>query len=236
MKKFNFNERRSRKNPIVPLIVVFVVVSLLIATFGFNFLLNTSVFVANKFSKSDVDDLNKSSDIYTNLNIDHIPVATNSAKIVVSGNILNFDTLKFYLNGEETREETVTTTDMFSFEIGELTPGENELYVVASTKNSNETKKTPKYKIMYINTKPKLEINEPQNNSTVSSQEVVLKGLTSKEVLIKVNESPVVVDVNGNFEYLIRLREGENTVFITAQDSAGNTETVELRVNYQKDF
>ena len=40
-------------------------------------------------------------------------------KIIISGSILNFDILDFYLNGEKVKE-VKTTSDTFSEEIGDL--------------------------------------------------------------------------------------------------------------------
>ena len=80
-----------------------------------------------------------------------------------------------------------------------------------------------------------MEITEPSDNFSTSNQEIKIKGSTDKETYVHINDLPVVVDANGNFETSIRLKDGDNQITATAQDIAGNTETKTLKVTYQKD-
>ena len=63
----------------------------------------------------------------------------------------------------------------------------------------------------------------------------MIKGVTDKEVFIKINDFPVVVNANGDWETSIKLNEGNNSIIIIASDLAGNTETKTLTINYQKE-
>lgn len=236
MRKFEFGQKKKMKSTIVFLLVGLAVTFYLFFTVGLKLILNTSVFLANIFSKdAQTDPLNKTSDVYGSVNIDDIPVATNSAKIILTGSVINYSKLDFYINGDIVEKKNMTTTDIFTIEIGDLERGENEVYVRATTEDGKNTKKTPVYKVIYKDEKPKLEISSPDDKATVSSPEVIVKGLTDKEVLIKVNDLPVVVDVNGGFDSTVRLKEGDNTIVITASDTAGNIEEKTLTITYRKE-
>lgn len=236
MRKFEFGQKKKMKSTIVLLLVGLVVAFYLFFTVGLKLILNTSVFLANIFSKdAQTDPLNKNTDVYGSVNIDDIPVATNSAKIVLTGSVINYSKLDFFINGDIVEKKKMTTTDIFTIEIGDLVRGENEVYVRASTEDGKNTKKTPVYTVVYKDEKPKLEINEPADKTTISNPEVTVKGITDKEVLIKVNDLPVVVDVNGGFDSTVRLKEGDNTIVITASDTAGNTEEKTLTITYRKE-
>ena len=205
-----------------------------IFTFGIKILLNTSSFISGLFPQPSTKPLAKTEDSFSSIDISSIPQATNSARIIVSGSTLNFDTLDFYLNGKKVKE-IESTTDTFNEEIGDLEKGENDVYVKAKSTDSKTEKNTITYKVNYKSEKPKLEITEPSDNSTTNNQEIKIKGSTDKETYIHINDLPIVVDANGNFETSIRLKDGDNQIVATAQDVAGNIETKNFKVTYQKD-
>jgi len=215
-------------------VVILFVVLYFIFTFGIKLLLNTSSFISGLFPQPSTKPLSKTEDSFSSIDISSIPQATNSAKIIVSGSVLNFDSLVFYLNKVKVKEVD-SPSDIFNEEIGDLEKGENSIYVLAKSKDSKTEKSTITYKVFYKSEKPKLEISEPSDNSTTSNQEIKVKGSTDKETYIHINEMPVVVDANGNFEIAIRLKDGDNQITAKAQDIAGNEETKTIKVTYQKD-
>ena len=89
--------------------------------------------------------------------------------------------------------------------------------------------------VFFNNEKPKLEISEPADNLKTSKQDLSIKGATDKEIFIKINDFPIVVDANGNWETNIKLKDGDNLITIIASDLAGNTESKIITVNYQKE-
>lgn len=215
-------------------VVILFVVLYFIFTFGIKLLLNTSSFISGLFPQPSTKPLSKTEDSFSSIDISSIPQATNSAKIIVSGSVLNFDSLVFYLNKVKVKEVD-SPSDIFNEEIGDLEKGENSIYILAKSKDSKTEKSTITYKVFYKSEKPKLEISEPSDNSTTSNQEIKVKGSTDKETYIHINEMPVVVDANGNFEIAIRLKDGDNQITAKAQDIAGNEETKTIKVTYQKD-
>ena len=142
--------------------------------------------------------------------------------------------MDFFINSKKGKE-IESSSDTFSEEIGDLKKGDNSVYVLAKSKDNKIEKNTIIYKVFYKNEKPKLDVSEPSDNSTLNNQEVKVKGITDKETYIRINDLPVVVDANGSFETTIRLKDGDNQIVITGVDIAGNIETKSLKVTYQKE-
>ena len=234
MRRLERVQEKKLKNKIVVYLVVFILVVYFIFTYGIRLLLNTSSFISGLFPQPSPKPLSKTEESFSSIDISSIPQATNSAKIIISGSTLNFDILDFYLN-EKKVKEIESSSDIFSEEIGDLEKGDNSIYIRARSEDNRTIKKTIIYKVFYKNEKPKLEIIEPSDNFSTSNQEIKIKGSTDKETYVHINDLPVVVDANGNFETSIRLKDGDNQITATAQDIAGNTETKTLKVTYQKD-
>jgi len=227
-------QEKKMKNTIIMYVVVLFVVLYFIFTFGIKLLLNTSSFISGLFPQPSAKPLSKTENSFSSVDISSIPQATNSAKIIISGSVLNFDSLVFYLNKVRVKEVD-SPSDIFNEEIGDLEKGENSIYILAKSKDSKTEKSTITYKVFYKSEKPKLEISEPSDNSTTSNQEIKVMGSTDKETYIHINDIPVVVDVNGNFETIVRLKEGDNQITAKAQDIAGNVEIKTIKITYQKD-
>ena len=227
-------QEKKLKNKIAVYLIVFFLVVYFIFTYGIRLLLNTSSFISGLFPQPSPKPLSKTEESFSSIDISSIPQATNSAKIIVSGSTLSFDILDFYLN-EKKVKEIESSSDIFSEEIGDLEKGDNSIYIRARSEDNRTIKKTIIYKVFYKNEKPKLEITEPSDNFSTSNQEIKIKGSTDKETYVHINDLPVIVDANGNFETSIRLKDGDNQITATAQDIAGNTETKTLKVTYQKD-
>jgi hypothetical protein len=229
---------RHQKKQLTTTIIIFVVILVLLLYFifttGFRILLSSSAFVANFFSKTSSLPLTKNNQLVGSINIDNIPQATNSAKILVSGSLVNFNRLEFYLNGEIVKQIDINS-DTFAEEIGDLKKGDNQVYIKAETTDNKNEKETIIYKVFYKDEKPKLVISEPADKSTTDNSEIKIKGLTDKETFVRVNDLPIVVDADGSFETTVRLKDGDNQIVITALDIAGNLETNTLTVTYQKD-
>ena len=227
-------QEKKIKNTIILYIVILVLVLYFIFTFGIKLLLNSSSFIAGLFPQPSTKPLSKTEDTFSSIDVNSIPQATNSARFIISGSVLNFDILDFYINAKKVKE-IESSSDTYSEEIGDLEKGDNNVYVLAKSRNNKIEKNTITYKVFYKNEKPKLDISEPSDNSTTNNQEIKVKGSTDKETYVRVNDLPVVVDANGGFETTVRLKDGDNQIVITASDIAGNMETKSLKVTYQKD-
>lgn len=227
-------QEKKIKNTIILYIVILVLVLYFIFTFGIKLLLNSSSFIAGLFPQPSTKPLSKTENTFSSIDVNSIPQATNSARFIISGSILNFDILDFYINAKKVKE-IESSSDTFNEEIGDLEKGDNNIYILAKSRNSKVEKNTIVYKVFYKNEKPKLDISEPPDNSTTNNQEIKVKGSTDKETYIRVNDLPVVVDASGGFETTVRLKDGDSQIVITATDIAGNMETKSLKITYQKD-
>lgn len=215
----------------VGLIMVFI----FILTVGFKILLNTSLYINQLFNKNSPQVTVEKESFNGDLSIDSIPEATNSAKVLVSGSISNFDSITLYLNKEKIKEIPVAS-DSFSLEIENLIKGDNTIYFLAKSKKFKETKQSDTYRVTYKDDKPKLEVSEPTDQFKTNKQEIKVSGKTDEDNTVKVNSLPVVVDFQGGFQTTIKLNDGDNKIKITVEDNFGNTESKELTVNYQKDY
>jgi len=204
-------------------------------SFGFKILINGSLFInqlanGGNTSKSGI----AKNEILTSLLIDPPPSATNSSHLIVSGSTVNFDQVEIYLNNEKITDAMVVG-DSFSEEITGLEKGDNTLYFIAKSNKSKDTKKSSDYTVAYKSDKPKLEITQPNDNSKSSKQEITISGKTDKEIFIKINNQPIVVDAQGNFQTTYKLNDGDNTINIVAEDIVGNQESKSIKVTYSKD-
>ena len=228
-------QQRQFMTKIIGLIVILVLVLYFIFTIGIRLLLSASVFVANLTSKKTINQLVKTDDTYGSIDIDSLPTATNSSRIIVGGSVSNLSTVDFFLNSEKVKEILLNSSDLFSEEIGDLHKGQNIIYVQGSLRDSKNIKKSREFTVIYKPDKPKLDMSEPSDKSKTQKQEIKIKGSTDKEVFIKINELPVVVDAQGNFEATVQLKDGENIFTVIAIDIAGNVETKTISVTYQKE-
>lgn len=63
---------------------------------------------------------------------------------------------------------------------------------------------------------PKLEINSPQNDETISVPAIKISGKTEKDATVSINGRFAPVDESGNFNYEYVLTEGKNSIEIIA--------------------
>lgn len=227
-------QKNFRRTIILIIIVIFAIVYF-IFSYGFKLLLTVSTFIASLNNRKSETQIIKKEDEYGLISIDSIPSSTNSAKIYVGGSVINFNKVYFYINGDQVKDINLNSSDNFNEIIGDLKVGNNEIFVKGKQDDKSAGKKTKIYNIIYKDTKPKLDITEPQDNTKTSKNEITIKGSTDKETFIKINNLPIVVDSLGNFQTTLMLQEGDNNITISAEDIAGNTENKTMKVAYQKD-
>ncbi len=230
----SYQQKQFRKK-IITYLVFIVFLIFFMFTIGFRLIIGTGIFINNLTNSKKITPLEKKDYFYGSLTIDSIPQATNSARIIVSGSVTNYESVEFYINNKKVKENPFQSSDSFTEEIGDLNPGQNEIYLKAFTKDKSKQKESQKYTIIYKNTKPKLVIKEPSSDTKTNKQDMKVAGQTDKEIFIKVNDLPIVVSSDSSFQTIVRLKDGANTLKITAEDNAGNIETKMIIVTYQKD-
>ena len=78
-----------------------------------------------------------------------------------------------------------------------------------------------------------LNITSPVNNATVKVPYVRVIGKTTPRADIFVNGMEAFADAKGNFSVNTALDEGDNTIFVSANDANGNSAETEVLVNYE---
>lgn len=233
MTRLEQHKQKQFYRKVVLMISLLIFLVLFIFFIGFQFILKSSSFVGGLGKDSDAQASQE--DFFGNLDVDALPSATNSAQFIVSGSVSNFDIVEVYVNKSKKKTKILDGKDTFSEKISGLEKGKNEVYIKALTEDKKHSDKSDVFTLMYKNEKPKLEISEPADNTKTDKTEIAIMGITDKDVSIRVNDLPTVVDSQGGFRYTVRLKEGENKIKVVAEDDAGNIEQKELTISYQKD-
>lgn len=234
MKRLESHREKKIKRNIFLIIVIIFLLIYFIFSYGIKILLGTSAFIANISNRNKPESsIVKKEDFFGSIDVVDIPTATNSSKIVISGQTVNYDKVEFYLDDKKVDE--IAVVDSFDKEIDNLQEGDNEIFLLAKSSKSSSTQKTTKYHVLLKKEGPKLEITEPKDGSKTSNEELKISGKTDKEVIVEINNLPIVVNVLGEFQTSLKLQSGENKILITAQDIAGNIESKTITVTYEKD-
>jgi len=77
-----------------------------------------------------------------------------------------------------------------------------------------------------------LEVTEPQDEITVNTSTVQVKGVTTADAMVSVKDSLVDVGADGKFSTTVSLEEGPNSIEVVASDSQGNENSQVLTVIY----
>ncbi|NTU46682.1 hypothetical protein HGA88_03575 [Candidatus Roizmanbacteria bacterium] len=235
MSRLQEHQKKEYTRKLVFFVIILGLLIVFMVTVGLKLVISSTIFISNLTAPKNQTTQQTSDNFFGTLEINSIPQATNSAKFVISGTSTNYEKLTFYVNDESVKELDSVSNDSFTETIGDLKKGSNEVYVVANAKQAKAERKSNIFTVVYTDSKPKLEISEPQDNSKTGNSDLAVSGKTDKEIFIRVNDQPVVVDAQGNFKTSVRLKDGDNKIEVVAQDNAGNTETKILTVTYHKD-
>lgn len=77
-----------------------------------------------------------------------------------------------------------------------------------------------------------LTITSPSNGQTFTTNQVTVKGKTSPNAEVFVNDEELTADASGNFSQALTLEEGENYILVVANDADGNFAEKEISVTY----
>lgn len=162
-----------------------------------------------------------------------LPEFTNRNKLEIKGSSEEGATITISFNSGES--ETLADVDgKFSFDI-ELNSGENSLQAIAKDRAGNSSQPTNVYKITFDNKAPELTISSPADGSSFfgsGQRQVVLKGTTSDDAEVFINDRFVSVMDDNSFSLATTLSEGSNSFEIKAMDKAGNETKSTLGLNF----
>ena len=77
-----------------------------------------------------------------------------------------------------------------------------------------------------------LEVTEPQDEITVNTSTIQVKGVTTADATVSVNGSLVDVGADGKFSTTVSLEQGPNSIEVVASDSQGNENSQVLTIIY----
>lgn len=82
------------------------------------------------------------------------------------------------------------------------------------------------YQYRILTGPPDLEIYLPEDKQAVTQSSVEISGITSPEATLSVNGQQVALEKGGRFYFRLPLREGDNSVVITASSKSGQSTTL----------
>ena len=230
------SEKKSRKNLLINLISIIIVV-FLIAKFGIPFLINFTLFISD--SRNNAESVKNEPSFVASPILNPMSSATNSAQIVVSGASINSDKIVLYLNNIILDEKEPKKDGTFSFDVN-LTEEENTIKAKAIKNPSTRLEQTQEsdfsetIRISLKNSSPTLNIESPANGQTFPRDQktIEVKGETDPMVRVTVNEFWAITNQSNQFLYTLPLKDGENIIKIVAKDEAGNKTEKEVKVTY----
>lgn len=222
-------EKENRKNIIFSVLGILVVLFLL-AKFGLPLLVDFSLLVTNnKTQKASTQKPNFISPPVLN----PLQSATNSANINVSGVAGEKQIIELYINDELIGKTEAEKDGSFEFKEVKLAGKDNYLKAKATFENA-ESDFSKSFFVSFKETNPNLSLDSPKEDQsfTSDSNPIEVKGKTDSGIKVTVNDFWAIVDENGNFSYILTLKEGENKIEVTVVDEAGNKTEKEVKVNY----
>ena len=207
------------------------ILALGIVFFGIPLLIRLAVFLGDVRSTSlpveSLDTVPPSPPIFTTS-----LEATNSSRIVLAGYSEPSSSVSISLNGALEKEIVADNEGLFKTEIN-LTEGTNQVEAIAKDQAGNESTRSDSLKIILDDKLPELALTFPEEErSTVHEEKVNLTGKTETEATLIINERLVIIDREGNFEYPINLKEGDNEIMLVVEDEAGNKTEKIITINY----
>lgn len=125
------------------------------------------------------------------------------------------------LNNGNTEKENRINTEFFEGKMPSATPlptGKSEPTLKATEVPAKTSTQVPLF----------LTISSPSNNQTVSDTSILVKGMTTPQTSVMVNEFELTADAQGAFSKSLSLDEGENYINIVAYNSEGEVVEKEL--------
>lgn len=158
---------------------------------------------------------------------------TNNPSINIAGFATPNSKVILYIDDVEKKTTQSKDDGSFLFENIELVLGTNNIYGKVVDEQGKESLSSKTIKIFYDNEKPKLEISNPQDGTKIQGvRKVSIEGSTEADAKVYVNDSQVIVDMDGKFKIELSLNDGENIFKIKAVDKASNETTDERRVDF----
>lgn len=165
-----------------------------------------------------------------------LPDKTNNENINISGYSKAGTTIKLFVNGPEAGNTISGADGVFNFSDIKLNSGKNVLTAKSTDTNGEESEPSMTYTIYLDKDKPKIELTDLKDGDTIRNLDsrITIQGKIDEKATIKINGNSAIQKPDLTFSYILGVKEGEVELKIEVTDDAGNTETKELKVTYQK--
>ncbi len=230
-----FEEKRQERK-IVGALAGIVAIFLFLVFFGLKILTAFSLLVDNIRGNSKKTTITTQEQLILPPELDPIPIATNSATILITGKGTAGLTAILNINELDTKETIVTEDGSFKFTNVPLSDGSNSFSVKLTDDKKNVSTSSDVLTITYKKSKPTLDVTTPSDGAKISGEQntITVSGKTEDTNTVTINGRLVVMKNDGSFTYDYPLGEGDTTLQIVAKDPAGNETKVERKVSYSK--
>ncbi|MBI5620577.1 hypothetical protein HY949_02255 [Candidatus Gottesmanbacteria bacterium] len=228
------HEERQQRNRLFLALGAMTAIVLFLFVFGLKILVGFSLLV-DRMRGSSPQTASQSQDLILPPMLDPLPEATNSASLTITGK--GDKDVKIVLFIDEEEGVTIPTKDDGSFSFTKkLDEGDHTISAKAKNERGTMSDLSNVITVSVKRKKPTLTITSPGDNTRIvgDTNTLLVKGKTASDNTVVVNDRLAVVSGDGTFTYSFSLSEGENTIRVTATDRAGNQETADLRVSYQR--
>ena len=161
--------------------------------------------------------------------------ATNSAKIAITGEVIQGEKVKLYLNDEAKDEVDVKDDKTFKFKNIALAEGDNKIEALVITENNKKSNFSSPIHVFYIKNPPVLDVNTPAENQEFhggESNPILVSGKTDPRAKVTVNGFWAIIDSDGNYSYNLSIHEGDNQIDVKSTDQAGNSVSKTLKIKF----
>lgn len=232
------NFEKKSKNTLYLSILGILIVLFLLFRFGIDILVSFSSFISgSRNSQSSQSNPNQINYIAPPI-LNPLPVATNSAQIVISGTASKDQTIYLYINNIQVDQIQTDKNGIFVFNES-LKNSDNQIKAKVQN-NGKQSDFSNTFDVVLKNSLPTLDVSSPPDgqkfdkNSIGSGNSISVSGKTDQGVNVTVNGFWAVVDDSNNFSYTLPLQNGDNQIKIIAVDQAGNKSEKDLKVNYSQ--
>lgn len=163
--------------------------------------------------------------------------ATSSANIDIKGYSEPGSNVTLFNNNVEVGRVVSDEEGEFLFRAIRLTKGDNMLSATTTNSAGQTSGRSVPNSVWFDNQPPTLELEDLTDGSTVSDLKddlLIIGGRVKAESNLYVNNRLVAVDEEGDFEYELRLSEGENVIEFRVVDLAGNELEREYKIKYER--
>lgn len=224
-------EKKSVQTIILSFLGIAVIIFLLLR-YGIPLISDFSFFAGQIIpnSKDKNENTDKNDSYIPAPDIDSLPKATKEQNVKVTGTSLSGLTVHLYLNGNRDDEMEVTEDGTFEFSV-KLSEGENIIKAKA-IRDKDESEFSDSRVVVYKKSGPELTLESPGDGSEIKNSPVEVKGKTDPDSVVTVNDFQAIINSDGNWSYLLTLKEGDNEVKIISTDLAGNKTEKTVRFNF----